>query len=266
MPRKSQAENSKNNRKTQKDPHFPNGYAKIDHKSFNIREILASCPNKAKPEWMAVLHHDLELNAGTLSERSINYFVTCWGWGHRRVKTFLKKRRTLAEVVQNSCRGSAEGDPAKTLGSEQSVQNSCRESDEVVQSSCRQYKEKEKEKEQREDKSSLRAHAREEVFTIQIPEWLPMEIWLEFIDHRKDIKTPLTERATKMALAELEKLRNQGNDPTEVIQQTILNGWKGLFAVKNNRHSSSGFKSKAERAYDANMKRLQELGDSEVPF
>lgn len=55
----------------------------------------------------------------------------------------------------------------------------------------------------------------------------------DYENHRKKIKAPLTERALDLALKKLEELA-PGDTPTKVaiINQSIMNGWKGLFALK----------------------------------
>jgi len=54
------------------------------------------------------------------------------------------------------------------------------------------------------------------------------------------LKCPLTPLAEKKALGELEGLRSEGNDPSRVISQSIVNGWKGLFPVKSSKDSQAG--------------------------
>jgi len=68
---------------------------------------------------------------------------------------------------------------------------------------------------------------------IDYPSWLDMVLWGEFKKHRKEIKVPLSILAEKKNLTELEKLIKLDNDYREVINQTIANGWKGFFEVKN---------------------------------
>lgn len=65
-----------------------------------------------------------------------------------------------------------------------------------------------------------------------LPDWLPREEWEGFVEMRKKAKSPLTPRAINLAISELEKLRAQGQDPGAVLNQTVMNGWKGLFPVK----------------------------------
>jgi hypothetical protein len=67
---------------------------------------------------------------------------------------------------------------------------------------------------------------------IELPTWLPAETWAEFVQYRKEIKKPLSELATRKNLKLLDELRSHGEDPVKVIEQSIANGWQGLFAVR----------------------------------
>lgn len=64
-----------------------------------------------------------------------------------------------------------------------------------------------------------------------MPNWLPVAAFADFVDFRKSIKKPMTAKAKELAIAELEKLKDAGQNPADVINQSILNGWQGLFAV-----------------------------------
>ena len=70
---------------------------------------------------------------------------------------------------------------------------------------------------------------------IELPPWLPPDLWDEFLEHRIKLKSPMTDLAQKRAINAVSKLRDQGHDPDEVIGQSVMNGWKGLFPVKNNQ-------------------------------
>ena len=84
-----------------------------------------------------------------------------------------------------------------------------------------------------------------------IPQWIPLEQWRGFLEMRKRIhNAPFTERAQKLAIAELSKLVGQGQDAAKVIDQSTLNGWRGFFPVKNgngNGHQSNnlGYESQS---------------------
>jgi len=66
-----------------------------------------------------------------------------------------------------------------------------------------------------------------------LPDWVPGEDWDGYVEMRDKIKKPMTARAKTMAVKELIKLKESGNDPGEVLRQSVFNSWQGLFAVKN---------------------------------
>lgn len=52
--------------------------------------------------------------------------------------------------------------------------------------------------------------------------------------HRVKIKHPMTERAEELIIGKLEKIWVQhGHDPSAVIDQTIVEGWRGVFPLKD---------------------------------
>ena len=56
----------------------------------------------------------------------------------------------------------------------------------------------------------------------------------DFIQFRKAIKAPLTDRALTLCLNKLDKLANNDLTKIAVLNQSIERGWKGLFEVKDN--------------------------------
>lgn len=59
------------------------------------------------------------------------------------------------------------------------------------------------------------------------------ETFLEFIKMRKTIKAPMTAKALDLAIKKAEKLGEGDPDKMKaVIEQSIMNSWKGLFALK----------------------------------
>ncbi|MGM0783869.1 MAG: hypothetical protein ACQEUM_07140 [Pseudomonadota bacterium] len=69
-----------------------------------------------------------------------------------------------------------------------------------------------------------------------LPDWLSADQWAEFVKHRKQLKAPMSGLAQTKAIAKLGKLRDEGSDPAAVLEQSIVNGWKGVFPVKTNVH------------------------------
>jgi hypothetical protein len=69
-----------------------------------------------------------------------------------------------------------------------------------------------------------------------LPNWIPADAWAGYVEMRVSIKKPLkTERAINLAINTLERLQADGNDPGAVLDQSTMNGWQGLFAVRVQR-------------------------------
>lgn len=67
----------------------------------------------------------------------------------------------------------------------------------------------------------------------ELPDWIDLDAWEGFVQMRKQIKKPLTERAKKLALRELDELRKQGQDPNAVLDQSTMHSWAGLFPLRS---------------------------------
>ena len=66
----------------------------------------------------------------------------------------------------------------------------------------------------------------------ELPEWVDREAWNAFEEMRKKIKAPLTDYARHMAVKDLEKLLGNGQDPKDILDQSTVKCWRGLFPVK----------------------------------
>ena len=80
-----------------------------------------------------------------------------------------------------------------------------------------------------------------------IPVWLDEKTWSDFIKFRVSIKEKMSEKAEKLILNKLSKLRDDGNDPKEVLEESIMNGWKGVFPLKKNKIATSNSKWEFEK-------------------
>lgn len=54
----------------------------------------------------------------------------------------------------------------------------------------------------------------------------------DYVEFRKKIKKPMTDRAIELAMRNLEKLADNDGDRIEILNQSIMNGWIGLFELK----------------------------------
>lgn len=66
----------------------------------------------------------------------------------------------------------------------------------------------------------------------ELPEWIDVEVWQAFLEMRKGIRASPTEYAKKLLVKDLDKLKQNGEDPNEVLNQSISRNWRGVFAVK----------------------------------
>lgn len=81
-----------------------------------------------------------------------------------------------------------------------------------------------------------------------VPEGVDENVFNAFLEMRKKIKEPPTDYAIKLIFKELEKLKALGNNPNEVLNQSIMNNWKGVFALKNNGGKACGSTQNNSRA------------------
>lgn len=86
--------------------------------------------------------------------------------------------------------------------------------------------------------------------THTLPAWLSDELWQSFVDHRKQLKAPMTDRAKTLLIAKLGRIKADGYKIELVINQSIENGWKGVFSVKEQNNGQRDTRSRAQKVSD----------------
>ncbi|EMR5912121.1 replication protein [Klebsiella pneumoniae] len=72
-----------------------------------------------------------------------------------------------------------------------------------------------------------------DALAVQLPDWLSAEIWSSWVAYRRDLKKPIKSQQTvTQAINLLDRCRLNGYAPEEIINQSIANGWQGLFEPK----------------------------------
>lgn len=86
-----------------------------------------------------------------------------------------------------------------------------------------------------------------------LPTGVAQQLWQDFRDHRRRLRAPMTPRAESILLRQIEELREQGHDPTAMIEQSIARGWKGIFA------GDGDGKRRKQTATDSHLAGIAEL-------
>jgi hypothetical protein len=76
---------------------------------------------------------------------------------------------------------------------------------------------------------------------------LDIQSWNRFLDYRKQIRKPI--KPVSIPAAQ-QKLAGYGADQAAVVEQTIANGWTGLFDVRELRDGKTQRRNAAEQAWD----------------
>jgi len=83
-------------------------------------------------------------------------------------------------------------------------------------------------------KSAVKKPAKQELDYSDIPSWLPVQLVVDFASHRESIKSPLSQNALNLIISKLAKFKAAGHNPAECLEDSIMNGWKGVFEPKGN--------------------------------
>ena len=73
------------------------------------------------------------------------------------------------------------------------------------------------------------------------------EVAEAFVEHRKALKAPMTGNALKLAIRKAKKYANDDLDKTiAIMEQSIENGWKGIFELKEKREGRNDWIDRIE--------------------
>lgn len=92
---------------------------------------------------------------------------------------------------------------------------------------------------------------------LQLPEWLAphAHAWAEFEQNRwaKHGRAPYTRAAQKGIVSKLEKLRDEGQDLTEVLMASVRAGWADVFAPRSQVSNARSRPAESYRERDARI-------------
>lgn len=71
---------------------------------------------------------------------------------------------------------------------------------------------------------------------VELPDWIEPSLWVSWVDYRQNIRKPIKSPQTvTQALRLLDRGRQMGYWPEEIINRSIANGWQGLFIPNESR-------------------------------
>ena len=158
-----------------------------------------------------------------------------WGWQivnyehYRNIKD-EEARRTYFRDKKREQR--SKNPPHSTSGQtlSNSVKDSPIKSNKVTQGEEEGEEEVSKEKPSRAKKAQVtNGPGKDGTFTC--PLWIPETVWKDFEEMRRKIRAPLTDRARKNLVGELQRFREQGQDVEAILNQSITKAWRGIFPV-----------------------------------
>jgi hypothetical protein len=97
---------------------------------------------------------------------------------------------------------------------------------------------------------------------IPLPPCIDPDAWAAFVEMRKakGKRAPFTLAAAKRIVYELDRLKSQGHPPAEVLWQSTMNGWSGVFPLRKLTPDSPGSpQSFRERDQQAAADRMAQL-------
>jgi len=68
--------------------------------------------------------------------------------------------------------------------------------------------------------------------SLELPDWLNKTDWNDFVEMRKKLKKPMTDRAVNLMISKLETMKNKGIDTSAVLQKSIVSDWIDVYEPK----------------------------------
>jgi len=93
-----------------------------------------------------------------------------------------------------------------------------------------------------------------------LPPWMPVEPWREFLKMRAKKRNAPTEYAKALLIARLDRLRLDGHDVRTIIDNSIEHGWLTFYEPKENGNG----KGKSD-VFAISRQALSELESGAVP-
>ena len=173
-----------------------------------------------------------------------------WGWSRTKVRHFLEilesdsmivvkkdSKKTAINLVNfsNFQNFDSEKDNEKTSKEHQeNIKKTSKEHQKDTNNNVKNYK---NEKNVKNVKKYISADAPEDFFPL---DGKLDRTFRDFIRHREQIKQPMTENAVRLMIGKLEKMTTDNNEKIQILEESIMNGWKGIFPLKDGQKKQDG--------------------------
>ena len=180
--------------------------------------LLENATWKNTTRWNAK-GEEIRLQAGQIHV-SLRALASAWGWHESAVRRFLNR----LEKVKKATQLKAQSGTVLTIENWAKYQICDTALDTDTDTAATQPRHTQEEGKERKEKKKP--------IPFDLPEWVPVDAWDAFVDMRRSIKKPLSDRAKALSIKKLDELRKAGSDPRLVLENSVMNSWQGLFDAK----------------------------------
>lgn len=222
-------------------------------------------------------------NAGPVDLRraefsfSVRFLATKFQWTKDKTHRFLK-RLEKRDTIRDTSRDGAQIYYINKYNHFQVVGLPKRDSDcdsarDADATAARQHRDKEealkqgnKEEEEQEDAVQQSKPAQAIVAATPLPVWMPIDAWTGFLEMRRRLRKPPTDRAIHLLIQRIEKWVLAGHDPTEILDASTRNNWTDLYEPKTGTTHGNARKPSAHDRFNAGASAyIASLGDDDEP-
>jgi hypothetical protein len=160
--------------------------------------------------------------------RGEEYLAKKWSWSRNKVRRFLNWLETEQQIEQQkspviSIISIINWDNYQLNGTTNETTNETTEKQQTKQQKDT-YKNVKNDKKNKEGK---------EVKNNPLPPFIKGDVWNDYLEMRKKIKKPATDRAKELAIKKLTTFHKQGYDPNAILEASIMNSWQDVYQPKD---------------------------------
>lgn len=87
------------------------------------------------------------------------------------------------------------------------------------------------------DNNNKKTKAKKDFFDLDIPDYVNKETLKDYIDTRKNSRSPMSKPALKLLIKKIKDFKEQGQDINKCLEEAILSNWKSIFPLKESKQS-----------------------------